>query len=110
MAKDYPRTPDGRYFVSKGRLWRCTDPSLPDAERRPLVKELMRARAGIRHAAEAEIPALRARVDAAKRALGERGPVWWEDGAPDEGGLHPKNSGYADWWWALDDAARERGS
>ena len=110
MAKDYPRTPDGRYFVSRGRLWRCTNPALTDAERRPLVKELMRARAGIRHASEEEIPALRARVDAAKRALGERGPVWWEDGAPDEGGLHPKNSAYADWWWGLDDAARERGA
>lgn len=25
----------------------------------------------------------RARVDAAKHGLGERGPVWWDDGAPD---------------------------
>lgn len=44
----------------------------------------------------------RERVDVAKRALGERGAVWWDDGAPDEGGKHPKNSSYADWWAALD--------
>ena len=25
----------------------------------------------------------RARVNDAKHALGERGPVWWDDGAPD---------------------------
>lgn len=24
----YPTTPDGRYFVVKGQLWRCTNPSL----------------------------------------------------------------------------------
>ena len=105
----YPRTPDGRYFVSKGRLWRCTDPGLTDAERRPLVKELMRARAGIRTAPEAEIPTLRARVDAAKRALGERGPVWWTDGAEDEGGRHPRNTSYADWWAGLTQEERARG-
>lgn len=27
--------------------------------------------------------AARAKVHAAKVALGERGPVWWDDGAPD---------------------------
>ena len=27
-------------------------------------------------------------MDVAKRALGERGPVWWEDGAPAVGGLN----------------------
>ena len=32
--KDYPHTPDGRYFVSKGRLWRTTNPALPDDVRR----------------------------------------------------------------------------
>jgi len=25
--KAYPQTPDGRYFVAKGRLWRKTDPA-----------------------------------------------------------------------------------
>jgi hypothetical protein len=110
-AKDYPETPDGRYFVSKGRLWRRTDPSLDDAARRAAVKALMQARRGLRGLArgddgEAE---LRGQVDAAKRRLGERGPVWWDDGAPDEGGLHPRNSSYADWWDGLPEDARARG-
>ena len=109
--KSYPQTPDGRYFVSRGRLWRCTDPALGDSERRAAVKALMQARRAVQLAgddADAE-RAARDRVDAAKRALGERGPVWWNDGAADEGGRHPENSTYADWWAALDAAERERG-
>ncbi|MFO7770108.1 MAG: hypothetical protein R6V38_01935, partial [Roseovarius gahaiensis] len=42
--KAYPETPDGRYFVSKGKLWRKTDPSLSDQERRAAIKALMQAR------------------------------------------------------------------
>ena len=109
--KDYPRTPDGHFFVAKGRLWRCTDPSLSDPARRAAVKSLMQARLAVKHAgSEEDTRAARARVDAAKRALGERGPVWWTDGAPDEGGKHPKNTIYADWWAALDPAERDRGA
>ncbi|TLF53090.1 hypothetical protein FEI13_03040 [Halomonas urmiana] len=26
-------TPDGRYPVVRGRLWRCTNPELPEAQR-----------------------------------------------------------------------------
>jgi len=37
----------------------------------------------------------RRRVDAAKRALGERGPVWWTDGAPDLGRHFARNTSYA---------------
>ncbi len=109
--KDYPQTPDGRYFVSRGRLWRCTDPSLGDTERRAAIKALMKARRAVQLAggdATAEVDA-RAGVDAAKRALGERGPVWWTGGAPDEGGFHPKNTRYAEWWAGLSDADRARG-
>ncbi|MFZ3581253.1 hypothetical protein ACOI1H_03655 [Loktanella sp. DJP18] len=110
MTKDYPETPDGRYFVAKGRLWRKTDPALDDTLRRAAVKALMQARRAVGQAAtEAETRAARDRVDAAKRDLGERGPVWWEDGAPDEGGRHPKNTSYADWWAGLDTATRGRG-
>ena len=109
-GKDYPRTPDGRFFVSKGRLWRCTDPSLDDSERRAAVKALMQARLAMRDAADdTAMRAARQAVDAAKHRLGERGPVWWQDGGPDEGGKHPRNSVYAGWWDALDAAARERG-
>ena len=108
--KDYPETPDGRYFVSKGRLWRRTDPTLDDTERRAAVKALMQARRDVGLATdEAATQDARARVDAAKRRLGERGPVWWDDGAPDEGGKHPKNTSYAEWWAALDADARARG-
>lgn len=102
MKRDYPTTPDGRYFVAKGRLWRKTDPRLGDAERRAAVKALMQARRDVGRAVdEVETRAARARVDAAKRRLGERGPVWWDDGAADEGGKAPWNSSYADWWAGL---------
>lgn len=37
----------------------------------------------------------RARVHAAKVALGERGPVWWSDGAPDYTRKLVRNSPYA---------------
>ena len=106
--KDYPRTPDGRYFVARSRMWRCTDPNLPEEERRAQVKALMRARLAVRDAATpAEESAARARVNEAKVALGERGPVWWDDGSPDEGRRHPKNTSYAEWWAGLSPAERE---
>ena len=40
----YPVTPDGRYFVVRGRLWRISDPALPADRRDQLIKELMAAR------------------------------------------------------------------
>ena len=87
--KDYPETPDGRYFVAKGRLWRKTDPALDDSTRRAAIKRLMQARRAVMQAeGEAEERAARDAVDAAKHDLGERGPVWWDDAAPDEGGRH----------------------
>ncbi|WP_394152660.1 hypothetical protein [Loktanella salsilacus] len=109
-AKDYPATPDGRYFVAKGRMWRKTNPALDDTARRAAVKALMQARRAVGQAdSEDATRAARDKVDAAKRALGERGPVWWDDGAPDEGGKHPENTSYAQWWASLDDAAQARG-
>ncbi|SFD80776.1 hypothetical protein [Roseivivax sediminis] len=108
--KNHPETPDGRYFVAKGRLWRKTDPRLSDTERRAAIKALMQARRAVGQAETADAErAARDDVDAAKRRLGERGAVWWKDGAPDEGGLHPKNSSYAKWWAGLSEAEREAG-
>jgi len=108
--KNYPATPDGRYFVAKGRLRRCTDPEFDDCDRRAAVKALMQARRAVMQSQTVDAEKLaRAGVDAAKRKLGERGPVWWEDGSPDEGGRHPKNSSYADWWATLGDAVRALG-
>ena len=37
-------------------------------------------------------------VDKAKTALGERGPVWWTDGAPDFNRRPVKNTPYAAWY------------
>ena len=109
-GKDYPRTPDAHFFVSKGRLWRCTNPALDDSTRRAAVKALMQARRAVHLAqSDGEERAARDRVDVAKRQLGERGPVWWTDGSPDEGGKHPRNSIYAAWWAALDAGARAKG-
>ena len=109
--RDYPTTPDGRYFVARSRLWRCTNPGLDQSERRVHVKALMRARNAVRLATtEDETRAARAAVDEAKIALGERGPVWWDDGAPDENRRAPWNSSYAAWWEGLGEAEREAGT
>ncbi len=71
----YPVTPDGRYFVVRGRLWRCTDPTIDVSRRDALTRELMSARRAkqdaIRHNDAAARDAARERVDVAKRALGE---------------------------------------
>ena len=107
-ANRYPQTPDGRYFVARSRLWRCTNPALPEPERRAAVKALMRARNAVRLATtDEETREARAAVDEAKRRLGERGPVWWDDGAPDVNRHAPWNTPYAEWWEALSDAERE---
>ncbi|NML18689.1 hypothetical protein [Azohydromonas caseinilytica] len=104
----YPVTPDGRYFVVRGRLWRCTNPKLDAAERLRLTRELMQARSAVRRALRDADPAAlaqaRARVHAAKVALGERGPVWWDDGAPDYNRRLARNTPYRDWYAALDSA------
>ena len=72
-------TPDGRYIVVRGRLWRRANPFLPEARRAELVSELMSARRAVKAAlgsADAgALAAARRRVDDAKVALGERGAV-----------------------------------
>ena len=94
-------TPDGRYLVIDGRLWRAANPNLTAGERERLTKRLMRARRAVAAAQRSgDEPALRAArraVDSAKRALGERGPVWWDDGAPDLNRRLVRNTPYADW-------------
>ena len=101
----YPTTPDGRYFVVKERMWRLSNPALDPQVREGLVKALMDARrevgaAGRRGDEEGKALA-RSRVDAAKQGLGERGPVWWSDGAPDFNRRLVKNTPYAQWFEAL---------
>ena len=105
MPTHHPVTPDGRYFIVAGRLWRMSNPDLDPAARQALVDRLMRARRAVGAAqkagdAQAERHA-RDDVDAAKHALGERGPVWWTDGAPDYNRRLVENTPYADWYAAL---------
>jgi hypothetical protein len=100
MTADAPeRTADGRYIVVRGRLWRAANPNLPPETLGALVHDLMRARRDVRAALAAEdadaLADARRRVHAAKVALGERGPVWWTDGAPDLNRRLVKNTPYA---------------
>ena len=45
---------------------------------------------------EEDLRKARHAVDAAKIALGERGPVWWTDGAPDLNRYMARNTSYSD--------------
>ena len=99
------RTPDGRYIVVRGRLWRASDPRLTEAERARHTAALMTARrevgAALRADDEARLRDARRAVDAAKVALGERGPVWWSDGAPDLNRRLVRNTPYEAWYATL---------
>lgn len=101
----YPVTPDGRYFVVKGQLWRCSNPALKDHERQSLVNELMAARRDVKKAKASGDPSqvklARENVQRVKVALGERGPVWWEDGSPDLNMHRVTTSLYAEWFSSL---------
>jgi hypothetical protein len=110
-----PVTPDGRYLVVRGRLWRCANPTLPEDRRAALVRQLMDGRRAVAQAKRAEakgeadpeaLAAARATVDAAKTALGERGPVWWTDGAPDLNRHMARTTPYAAWFAGLSDGER----
>lgn len=100
-----PTTLDGRYFVVRGRLWRTTNPALPEAVRGPLVQQLMHARRAVKTALGSQdahaLAQARAAVNTAKISLGERGPVWWTDGAPDFNRHLVKNTPYAEWYESL---------
>ncbi len=79
---------------------------MSDERRAALVADLMDARRAVGSAgrtgdAEA-VTAARARVHAAKVALGERGPPWWDDGAPDLNRHMARNTPYAEWFAALE--------
>jgi hypothetical protein len=101
-------TPDGRYIVVRGRLWRRSDPDLDPDHRAELVTELMAARRAKKDARAADddaaIETARERIDAAKTALGERGAVWWDDDAPDETRRMARNTRYAEWFAEVGDA------
>ena len=95
-------TPDGRYFIVRDRLWRATNPGLDAGVRSDLVKALMEARREVGIALRAKdgarLAGARLAVNAAKVSLGERGPVWWTDGAKDFNRYLVKNTPYASWY------------
>jgi hypothetical protein len=96
---DYTPTPDRRYFVVRGRLWRLSNPWLEPDVHQQLVNELMSARRAVKDAVTPEQrTAARVRVDVAKTALGERGEAWWSDGAPDYNRRLAINTPYAEWF------------
>jgi hypothetical protein len=106
----YRVTPDGRYLLVRGRLWRSTNPELSEDDRDELVRRLMRARRQIMKAKRSGSLAMarhaRRQVHKAKVALGERGPVWWNDGTPDYNRRLAVNTPYRDWFLEADDASR----
>lgn len=99
-------TPDGRYLIVRGRLWRMSNPAMTAEERSHWVSELMTARrtvaAALRSNDTAGLRQARAAVQTAKVALGERGPVWWQDGTPDYNRRLVHKTPYADWFAALE--------
>ena len=102
----YPVTPDGRYFAVRGRLWRATNPSLTADQRRRLTRLLMRQRASIgQYQRSGDISAAqsaRRKLHRTKVSLGERGRVWWRDGAPDYNRFLVKNTPYRRWYEGLE--------
>ena len=107
----YPETPDGRYFVVEGRLWRCSNPALDPAVKDKLTRRLMRARRaileGLRTGDAALVLEARRRVGQLKVALGERGAPWWTDGAPDYNKKLVGKTPYADWYAHIARETRE---
>jgi hypothetical protein len=95
-------TPDGRYFVVRGRLWRRANPNLSVEKREALVRELMNARRTVKGALKSGQPEAlalaRKAVDEAKIGLGERGEPWWTDGEPDLNRHKVNASPYAEWY------------
>ncbi|WP_454280737.1 hypothetical protein [Sphingomonas sp. Marseille-Q8236] len=72
-----------------------------------MVDTLMQARRSVQKALrsgdDVELRLARLQVQAAKVALGERGPVWWTDGSPDLNRRMARNTGYAEWYAALEE-------
>lgn len=68
------------FVVIGGRRWRATDPAVPEDVAAALRRELMAARRAVGAALRSgqDPSPARARVHAAKVALGERGTPWWE--------------------------------
>jgi hypothetical protein len=96
---DYTPTPDRRYFVVRGRLWRLSNPFLDATTHERLVQQLLESKRAVHDSKDSAARlAARVKVDAAKRALGERGDPWWDDGAPDYSRQRALDTPYAEWF------------
>jgi hypothetical protein len=95
-------TPDGRYLVIQGRLWRAPNPTLASEAKIRHLRELLNGRRALNAAKaagdEEAITAARRMIAGAQVGLGERGNVWWKDGAPDFNRTLARNSPYAEWF------------
>ena len=93
-------TPDGRYDVVRGNLCRRSNPGLTPDQRAALVARLRDAEQRIQTNTDNYLAVREAKTIAARTLveLGERGPVWWRDGAPDLHGQPIKQSPYGKWW------------
>ena len=93
-------------LVVRGRLWRCTDPRLDDETRTRLTHELMDARrakgAALKSGDAHAVEQAKSEVQQAKVGLGERGPVWWDDGEPDLTRHLARTTPYAEWFESQD--------
>ena len=100
-----PTTLGGRYFVVRGRLYSCTGPVLPAADRPRQTRAVMQARrdkgVALRAGDRAAMETARQRVGSSKMALGERGSPWWTDGAPDWNPHTARTIPYAAWFASL---------
>jgi hypothetical protein len=96
-------------MVVDGRLWRLSNPALGEKQREASVRRLMRARREVRAVKDdaARLMAARKKVDLAKRALGERGAPWWDDGAPDLNRRKVADTPYASWFASLSHAVQK---
>ncbi len=105
-------TPDGRYHVIQGRLWRAPNPTLPAEAKVRHMRDLLNGRRALRAAKaagdEAAITAARRMIASAQVGLGERGRVWWKDGAPDLNRTLAKNSPYAEWFAQVDPRVQQQ--
>lgn len=83
-------TPDGRYFVVKGQLWRCSNPALSDDQRQQLVQMLMEARRAVKVAKATnhadQMRTARAEVESGEKGTRGEGPGMVERWQP---GLQP---------------------
>lgn len=86
MPTKHPVTPDNRYFVVRGRLWRMAIPCSTRTKKPSsfVVSCEHAAPSVMRRSLQIATPKSRCITRSmTSSALRERGEVWWNDGAPD---------------------------